>query len=320
MALACCPVLLCDALLTSTPTSTPTLLHRLPDTPPKPLLVGGGDDVRLAAAAPTMVPPLCERTLGGDDDRERREYQLNVGRCVDALRRDLPELFERELQDDIYTANIELRDPSGVQLRGKTAYRQVFGMLRLFRRIAAARVDVSLRLRHNELQERIEVRWHSHFTSRHMSLYVDCISHYYLSPEGLVHRHHVEKIDVNSQTLKPPYGQSWLNLQAHLLGALEPCPAGLAFFKDDEPSPDDDLDVASGDVLAPSSPVLNNVLTTTANSVLPETCENVWDCESPLSCCDFGFFKVCCGNGVPAFAPIPIPVPVEPYPPRRQDF
>ena len=52
----------------------------------------------------------------------------------------------------------------------------------------------------------------------------------------------------------------------------------------------------------------------------PGTCENMWDCDSPMQCCDFVLFKMCCngGVGIPAFQPalVPIPIPVErdPYP------
>lgn len=44
-------------------------------------------------------------------------------------------------------------------------------------------------------------------------------------------------------------------------------------------------------------------------------CENVWDCEAPLECCDLVMLKMCCGDGRPAFMQPqlqPIPVPVDP--------
>lgn len=55
-------------------------------------------------------------------------------------------------------------------------------------------------------------------------------------------------------------------------------------------------------------------------------CEYIWDCESPLQCCDLVLSKVCCngGVGVPTFLQPPvepraIPIPVESaYPQRRQ--
>ena len=36
---------------------------------------------------------------------------------------------------DIYTPDVQLADPTGVQTRGLTSYKQFFGMIRLFRRV-----------------------------------------------------------------------------------------------------------------------------------------------------------------------------------------
>ena len=47
-------------------------------------------------------------------------------------------------------------------------------------------------------------------------------------------------------------------------------------------------------------------------------CENIWDCESPMDCCDFIALKMCCngklgipipGTEPPELIPIPIPIP-----------
>ena len=229
-------------------------LPTLPQTPPRPI----------------VVPAPDERPV----QRQPSEYDLNVGRCIDTLRADLPVFFDQELTEDIYTENIEFADPSGVQLQGKHAYRQVFGMIRLLRRLTAARVESSFRLRYND--GRIHVRWHTKWSSSSFTFYVDCISHYDLSDDGLIQKHVVERVNVNSRPLTPPYGRTWMSLREHLLARVV------------QPQP--------------------------AFSFLPDKCDNIWDCEAPLSCCDFGFFKVCCDQGVPAFAPIPIPVPVDPYP------
>jgi hypothetical protein len=61
---------------------------------------------------------------------------------------------------------------------------------------------------------------------------------------------------------------------------------------------------------------------------VPTQCEDSWDCDSPMVCCDFAFFKVCCnqGMGSPVQEPrlIPIPIPVEEeyprYPPQYPPY
>jgi len=57
---------------------------------------------------------------------------------------------------------------------------------------------------------------------------------------------------------------------------------------------------------------------TPKQKLLPGTCENMWDCESPMQCCDFLFVKICCNGGIgtPVWQPqqgrlVPIPIPVE---------
>ena len=63
------------------------------------------------------------------------------------------------------------------------------------------------------------------------------------------------------------------------------------------------------------------------NVELPSGCDNSWDCDSPMQCCDFVLFKVCCNEGMgnpvsePRLVPIPIPVEDFPgYPPRYPDY
>ena len=248
----------------------------------------------------------------------RSDYALNVGKCIDTLKYDLPLLFDSELDESVYAQNVELRDPSGVQLQGKTAYRQVFSMIRLFKRIMVSEAAVNLRLHYDEPRQTVTVRWNSKLTlmASQVHLYVDCVSHYSFNDKGFINRHQIERVDVNSRPLSPPYGNSWLSLRAHLLAGLDlraPIPAG-AFFQPLLKTKDQEqinirLEESSS---AKEEAKPQKKEKTTRFNILPDSCENIWDCDSPLNCCDYGLFKVCCNSGAPAFRPIPIPVPIEP--------
>lgn len=66
----------------------------------------------LESVARTPVPPGYEggkkqRKDGGDES----DFNLNVGKVIDTLKRDYPRMFEEPLDFDIYTPDIQLRDP-----------------------------------------------------------------------------------------------------------------------------------------------------------------------------------------------------------------
>lgn len=50
------------------------------------------------------------------DNDDEGDFNLNVGKVVDALRRDYPRMFEEPLDFDIYTPDLQLQDPVGFAL------------------------------------------------------------------------------------------------------------------------------------------------------------------------------------------------------------
>lgn len=66
----------------------------------------------LGSVARTPVPPGYE---GGKKQREdggdEADFNLNVGKVIDTLKRDYPRMFEEPLDFEIYTPDIQLRDP-----------------------------------------------------------------------------------------------------------------------------------------------------------------------------------------------------------------
>mmetsp|Transcript_435 Transcript_435/g.567 ORF Transcript_435/g.567 Transcript_435/m.567 type:complete len:276 (-) Transcript_435:77-904(-) len=184
--------------------------------------------LELVSSSDTVTKPINLADIVEGEELQLRkpnsEFELNLGRCIDALRNDFPHFFDRELEWDIYTNDIEINDPSGVQLQGLAAYKQSFAMIRLFRRVMVDSVELTYRLRYDFHRQIIVVNWYSSWTARGTSrplAHVDAVSHFHLNQKGLIYRHDIEKIIVNSEKLKPPFGTGWLSLRAHLLAGLD---------------------------------------------------------------------------------------------------
>ena len=292
-------------------------------------LPGAGDDfVELPAlgAAP------------GDGRKSPSEFELNLGEAIDALKADVPAFPDREPNYAVYTADVQLADPTGVQTRGLTSYKQFFAMIRLFRRVMIDRAEVTYRLRYDWSGKRVIVTWYSSWTARgsRTPAHVDAVSYFHLNEEGRIFKHEVDRVQINGQMMNPPYSVGWLAFRQYVLQGLDgaPAPAGAgaqAWFdarhRLEAAATDADVLFSGTDVAAEppakakkAGRAKNLKKKSPLGKLKPGTCENMWDCDSPMQCCDFVLFKMCCngGVGIPAFQPalVPIPIPVErdPYP------
>lgn len=75
----------------------------------------------------SSTAPLGE-TLGEMVDQQR-EFEINLGRAVDTLKRDYPKLLTHDPEWNIYHANLEVIDPTGVSLHGLSNYRRAFSFI-----------------------------------------------------------------------------------------------------------------------------------------------------------------------------------------------
>ena len=129
----------------------------------------------------------------------------------------------------IYTPDVQLADPSGVQTRGLGSYKQFFAMIRLFRRVMIDRADVTYRLRYDWSGKRVIVTWYSAWTARGSSTpaHVDAVSYFHLDDRGKVFKHEVDRVQINGQMLSPPYGLAWAGVKRDMFDGLDaPVPAG----------------------------------------------------------------------------------------------
>merc|ERR1719506_133628 len=158
------------------------------------------------AALPRAVPRNSTRTLlsvaeevaklGEDGDvidlrpienqhKGPSEFELNLGEAIDALRKDVPAFADREMDWSIYSDKIQLADPTGVQTKGLSSYKQFFGMIRLFRRVMIQNVDITYRLRYDWAGKKIVITWYSSWTAKgsRKAAHVDAVSYFHLDDD-----------------------------------------------------------------------------------------------------------------------------------------
>ena len=189
------------------------------------------------------LPPLLQ-TLAD----ERREYELNLGKAMDTLRKDYPHMlyqtpgaFYRRLyvflvlteksirfflsikissffitsflDFSIYNENINVLDPSGVQLTGLKNYKHSFTFLQTLVRFFY-NTDVSTvqsRMIYDFARSSIRISWNAVLVpkvvgNRRNALYVDGVSVYKMDVNGKILEHKVEKMVMNGTPVVPPYG------------------------------------------------------------------------------------------------------------------
>merc|ERR1712224_372226 len=63
---------------------------------------------------------------------ERKNFQVNLGKAMDTLRKDMPYILKETPDYSIYNENITVVDPSGVQLTGIENYKSSIKFLQQF--------------------------------------------------------------------------------------------------------------------------------------------------------------------------------------------
>lgn len=60
---------------------------------------------------------------------QQREFEINLGRAVDTLKRDYPKLLSNDPSWNIYHTDLEVIDPTGVSLHGLSNYKRAFSFI-----------------------------------------------------------------------------------------------------------------------------------------------------------------------------------------------
>lgn len=161
-----------------------------------------------STAGTTELPSVLQDIVD-----ERREFEINLGRAMDTLRRDYPKLLHTMPEFSIYHDQIKVVDPSGVQLSGVKSYKQSF---RFTQTIIGLFYDVDKsminhRMVYDWARQSIRISWNAMIVpkvvgNRRNALYVDGASVYKLDAEsGKIVEHKIENVVVNGTPLSPPY-------------------------------------------------------------------------------------------------------------------
>lgn len=124
-------------------------------------------------------------------DPDEGDYLKRVERAIATLQHDLPTLFERDISYDIYSRNIDFRDPVN-RFKGKFNYRIIFWTLRFHGRLFFTELFFDLHEVKLASQTTIRADWTVRGTLRvpwKAKLFFNGYSLYTLDQEALISEH-----------------------------------------------------------------------------------------------------------------------------------
>jgi Uncharacterized conserved protein (DUF2358) len=140
-------------------------------------------------------------------------FEICVGRALDTLRRDYPQILTVDPDYAIYDDHIQVVDPSGVQVSGLATYRNTIRLIHTMVRVlyCPAQSSLSAKLCWDQAREVIRISWHAQIVPREIfgglrtTRYIDGISVYTLDPvTGLIVSHKIEKLLFNARQVQIP--------------------------------------------------------------------------------------------------------------------
>jgi len=174
------------------------------------------------------LPPVLQEITD-----ERKNFQMNLGKAMDTLRKDYPEILKQTPDFSIYHPDITVVDPSGVQLTGIDSYKSSIKFMQQFVKFwfQMDRSGLQFRLVYDFARSSIRVSWHAVLIPKvplGKPLHLDGICMYKLDVEsGKVVEHKFEKLSINNTPVVPPYGVFSLLQQQDLMGVPAGVPMGI---------------------------------------------------------------------------------------------
>lgn len=146
----------------------------------------------------------------------QKEFEINLGRAVDTLKSDYPNLLTKNPTWKIYHRDLEVIDPTGVSLHGLENYKMAFGFIHGVVKWFYCEEKsglTSIRVGYDWARKCIRVSWNVELVPKMIyggtrnTLHVDGISEYYLDREsGLITEHKVSHLLINNQAVRPANG------------------------------------------------------------------------------------------------------------------
>lgn len=133
---------------------------------------------------------------GGEEDPRRSDYYLNLGTAVRTLRDDLPAVFVREPNYDIYREDITFVDPLNT-FHGIDNYKTIFWALRFHGRLLFREIGLDISRIWQLTENSIVVRWELWGTPRVPWESYGCFSgtsRYKVDRNGKIYEHKVDNL------------------------------------------------------------------------------------------------------------------------------
>lgn len=210
------------------PNLSPTLLLQPKD---KPSASASASAVLLPLSTPLpqtkLEPPpprglaQVNRTPGAQDKQQdqRNDFYVNLGLAVRTLREDLPLIFTKDLNYDIYRDDVTFIDPLNT-FTGIEKYKLIFWALRFHGRILFREISLDVLRIWQPSENMILIRWNLRGIPRvpwEAKGEFQGTSRYKLDRNGKIYEHRVDNLAFNlPQTLQPA---------ASVLDLVTACPA-----------------------------------------------------------------------------------------------
>jgi len=146
---------------------------------------------------------------------ERHEFELALGKCLDTLRSDYPNILVSNPDFDIYHEELETIDPSGVKLHGLQNYKKAWNFVHAIINVfyCPERSGLTFKMVYDMARNNIRVSWNAEivpkaiFGGTKTTLHVDGISVYEISQlEGKITQHRVERLVINDTPVQAEKG------------------------------------------------------------------------------------------------------------------
>lgn len=178
-------------------------------------LVVGSDGGRPQVTALEMVCNDASSESTTFQQFDKNEFEMHVGRALDTLRRDYPKILLEDPDYAIYDPRVVVVDPSGVRVRGLTAYKNAFRLLHTLVRIlyCPSKSGISMRLCYDQARCVIRIHWNAYVVPREIfggsrtTNHVDGISVYEFDRfSGNITEHRFERLLINDAPVTPEEG------------------------------------------------------------------------------------------------------------------
>ncbi|CAK9165643.1 unnamed protein product [Ilex paraguariensis] len=197
----------------------------LSSSPPLPLPLPPTNTIaKTSFSSSTLSPPpvrvaQLNQAPGAPNKQHRNDFYVNLGLAVRTLREDLPLLFTKDLNYDIYRDDITFVDPLNT-FTGIENYKLIFWALRFHGRILFREISLEVLRVWQPSENVILIRWNLRGVPRvpwEANGQFQGTSRYKLDRNGKIYQHKVDNLAFNfPQSLKPA---------ASVLDLVAACPA-----------------------------------------------------------------------------------------------